>query len=153
MAEIYPISEVLDKLKGFSPLQRILMATSGTLQSTLSAYFDGPVTIEVLSQSIREGKPITREINLVYDSYSVCFARTTVYACGKDALDLIQAQELGLGQILQKLGMKPSFRLKRVGQDNDIFWRLYVLSGEGPGPFECITYHIREEFPKHLYES
>ncbi len=156
MAEVYPISVVLDKLKGFTPLQRILMATSGTLQSTLSAYFDGPVTIEVLSQSIPEpdeGRPITRQVSLVCNFKSVCYAKTTVYACGQEAIDLIQAQELGLGQIMQKLGIKPDFRLKRVGQDDDIFWRLYVLSGQGSGVFSSLTYHIREEFPKHFYED
>lgn len=156
MAEIYPIQEVLNQIEEFNPLQRILLATSGTLQSTLSAYFGESVTIEVVSQHVpRADAPgvIRRKIRLVCNSKPVCFAETTIYATDSEVIELINAQELGLGQIMQKQGIKPEFKLRRVGQDSSRFWRDYLLSGpQGSDLLDCgVTYHIREEFPQELY--
>lgn len=157
MAEIYPIQEVLDKIKGFNPLQRILLATSGTLQGTLSAYFGKPVTIEMVSQHTpRSDAPgvIRRKVKLVCDSRPVCFARTTIYTTDQRIIDLINTQELGLGQIMQQEDIKPEFKLKRVGQNASRFWRDYSLSGPSESDLsDCgIIYHIREEFPQELYK-
>ena len=152
MAEVYPIEQVLDKIKEFTPLQRILLASAGTNQSTLSAYFGSPVTIEVTGQQSRKngGKDlIIRETDLVCNGKTVCSAETTIYACSSVAIDLIEAKELGIGQIMQHLGIKPDFNLEQVGSNDSGFWRIYTLTGDD----SCLTYRIHEQFPHELYRE
>jgi hypothetical protein len=64
MAEIVDRDVVLTMLRGFTPLQRVLLATAGTLQGTLSAFFGTPVTIELVHQHETDGR-IFREVDLV----------------------------------------------------------------------------------------
>mgnify|MGYP001567908224 FL=1 len=52
---------------------------------------------------------------------------------------------IGIGQLLESLGIRPRFRLLEAGQDDLKFWRLYMLEGDR------VTYRIREAFPKELY--
>ena len=61
MADVVDLPALLAQLQGFPPLQRVLLATAGTLQGTLSAYFGAPVTVDVVSQSVR-GDSVHREV-------------------------------------------------------------------------------------------
>ena len=76
MADVVDLPALLDRIQGFPPLQRVLLATAGTLQGTLSAYFGAPVTVEVVSQTV-EGEAMHREVDLV------CKERDLV-ACSAD---------------------------------------------------------------------
>lgn len=153
MAEIYPIEDVLDKIKEFTPLQRILLASAGTNQSTLSAYFGSPVTIRVTDQRQDRDAHIRRETDLICDDTIVCSAKTTIITHSKTVRKLLEDQELGIGQIMQCLGIKPGFQLQHVGIDDFLFWRTYSLWGKGEGFLDVLTYRIREQFPLELYRE
>ena len=151
MAEIYPIEDVLRKLELFSPVQRILLATPGTLQSTLSAFFASPVKVRVTSQEhVPDTANWTRSVDLYIekdgDQQVVCVAESEVVIEPKEAQELIEAEQLGIGQIMEYLGIRPKFTLTHTNYDAIAFWRLYILKGGG------ITYEIREYFPAQLYK-
>lgn len=152
MAEIYPIEDVLKKLESFTPLRRILLATAGTNQATLSVYHGKPVMIEVTEQVYTEfgGLPKwDRSVNLFVEEGSeqvvVCRAKSVICATNLKVKNMIKGETMGIGQIMEYMGIRPAFQLTEVGKDDSIFWRVYTL--EGPG----ITYSIREEFPVELY--
>ena len=66
MAEILDLDAVLRMLDGFGPLRRVILATPGTLQGTLSAYFGEPVDVDVQVQDDDgDRKRFVREVNLV----------------------------------------------------------------------------------------
>ena len=157
MAEVYPVEEVLKQVKDFPPVQRILLSTAGTLQGTLSAYFAKPVRVEVKSQSESEtvALPLSllRNVDLfIHEGEGrqkhplvVCSASSEIIVSSWIAADLMMKKEIGIGQIMEKLGVRPSFVLHEVGRDAVSFWRSYTLSGDG------ISYKIRETFPMNLY--
>lgn len=152
MAEIYPVEDVLQKLAKFTPLRRILLATAGTNQSTLSAYHGNPVMIEVTKQERGDGDSVLkwwRSVDLYMERDDgrvvVCRADSEIGLKNPRALELVKAETLGLGQIMEFLGIRPAFKLVEVGQDDSSFWRVYTLEGAG------ITYQIREDFPAELY--
>lgn len=144
MAEVLP-EKILGKLGGFSPLQRVLLATAGTLQSTLSAYFQKPVTVRVREQTLVDSYEMTRVVDLVCDGEAVCSAWSTIITVDASIRGAIRERGLGLGQILMIKGLAPSFDLLETGQDEKEFYRVYRL--EAPG----VTYRIKEVFRKELY--
>ncbi len=146
MAEITDQAQMLEKLAGFSPLRRLLLAVPGTLQSTLSAYFGHPVTVAVLSQG-PQGAVIRRAVNLVCETLGMVVVRavTDITVDDPHVRSLVETQAMGLGQIVASLEARTSFELEDVGRGAGTFWRRYRL--EGPG----FTYLIREEFPMILY--
>jgi hypothetical protein len=148
VADVVDLSGLLDKIQGFPPLRRVLLATAGTLQGTLSAYFGAPVTIDVLDQWV-DGDVMHRTVDLV------CKERRLV-ACHADAVvrvedarmrELIVERSIGLGQIAALLGVRTNFELDDVGADGAHFWRTYRLWGDG---FE---YRITETFADDLYPA
>jgi hypothetical protein len=150
MAEILHLEEALEKLRGLDPLHRMLMATAGTLQTTLAAYFGEPVDVEVGQQSEEdddEGATLLRDVELVCrDSRTVaCRAHTRIEVRNDLVLKLIRERNIGLGQICETLGLRATFVLDAVGVDETNLWREYRL--EGPG----FCYRIREELPHELY--
>ena len=158
--------DTLEKLAAFTPLQRILLATAGTLQSTLSAYFGAPVGIKLLAQTspdpqenstnrfsrtvdlVLVGKDLRLRIghDLATGGYVVCHAGSWVSIKASDIAQQVEAGEVGLGQILELRGIRPAFLLLDVGQDQLTFWRTYSLTAPG------VDYYITETFAKRLYE-
>ena len=62
--EIVHFDKVMQMIKDFSPLERVLLSTAGTLQTALSAYFGSPVEIRVVSQTQNDDTHIFRNISL-----------------------------------------------------------------------------------------
>lgn len=149
MAEILNPDEVLAALRDFGPLRRIILATPGTLQGTLSAFFGSRVVVEVRFQSEGddEKQHFERQVELVCAARNlvVCRARTEIEVEDAEIRRLIRERRIGLGQIIQGLGVPTAFDLEAAGSDAERFWRVYSL--EGPG----FVYRIREEFPAALY--
>jgi len=146
MAEIVDLQRELALIRGFSPLRRILLATPGTLQTALSAFFGAKVSVKVRDQEERS-ETVLRTADLVCDELGldVGFASTEAQITDPDVRRLVLARELGVGQITALLGASASFRLDEVGQEGDDFWRSYRLWGDG------FSYRIRERFPGALY--
>jgi len=150
MAEILDLEQTLAMLKGFTPLQRILLAQSGTLQTALSAYFGEPVDVKVVSQEERDaGETFLRDVELVLreQRQAVCRAHTRIEVRNEQARKLIRERNVGLGQLCEKLGLRATFALDAAGSTDASLWREYRL--EGPG----FCYFIREELPAALYEE
>jgi hypothetical protein len=146
MADIVDLAQLLTKLEGFPPMRRVLLATAGTLQGTLTAYFGAPVTIEVVSQTVDDGN-IRRTVNLVCKERGLvtCTAETDVHVDDAEIRQLIIEQSIGLGQISALLGVRSTFELQEAAQDEGSFWRTYLLWGDG------FRYRITERFPADLY--
>lgn len=172
MAELIEITRALELVQEFSPLRRILLTCSGTLQGTLSAFFRAEVKVRVLEQRraeslaerIRpEGDPSPDPdglvIRRVVDLYThlalgselspveavVCHASSGLSITRLDIREKVLSQELGIGQILEVSGVRPSFELLDAGQDYGFFWRRYKLAAPG------VEYFIHEVFPQELY--
>ena len=153
MIELANITEALKLLEGFSPLQRVLLTCTGTLQGTLSAYFGEPVEVQVINQlTLRLGR-YSRRVRLFTPSnnHSVCYAYSSIITTSPEVIDLIETQKLGLGQILAQLGLKPTFTLKKVSQNEAEFSRDYELASSVDGQ-PIVNYQINEVFPKGLYK-
>ncbi len=146
MAEIVDLQRELALIRGFSPLRRILLATPGTLQTALSAFFGAKVSVKVRDQEERS-ETVLRKADLVCVELGldVGFASTEAQITDPDVRRLVLARELGVGQITALLGAGASFRLDEVGEEGDDFWRSYRLWGDG------FSYRIRERFPGALY--
>ena len=148
MSEIVHPPEVLDQIKEFPPLHRILLCQPGTLQGTLSAYFCAPVTVRVLEQRAKDDY-IERSVALECRGVDVCHAKSILTVDDSAARKLIRHQKMGIGQILENLGIRPEFNLLSVGGRGNYhsFWRIYQL--RAPQVF----YEIRETFPADLYQG
>lgn len=149
MAEILHPEVLLTKIARYAPLARIFLATPGTLQGTLSAYFGTPIGIEVRHQEHRADGSLHRVADLVRRDHgtAVVHATTTLEVEREDARELVLANQHGIGQILVMLGIHSTFELLRVGEDDACIWREYRLGGEG------VRYLIREEFPRSAFSS
>ena len=145
MPEVIFSAMVLTKVKDFTPLQRILLTTSGTLQGTLSAYFCKPVSVSLIEQHQEEEWIWIREINLKIPNQLVCHAISWIVTTRTDVAEKVEEGKMGIGQIMETFGIRPNFELEKVGQDEQFFWRIYRLDGQG------VSYKIREDFEKRLY--
>jgi chorismate-pyruvate lyase len=146
MADIVDLPALLDQLQGFPPLQRVLLATAGTLQGTLSAYLGAPVTVDVVSQTV-QGESVHREVELVCKEQDLvaCRATTEIRVADERMRQLIVERSVGLGQIVALLGERAQFELEEVADEPDEFWRRYRMWGDS------FSYIITETFPKGLY--
>ena len=150
VAEILNPERMLEALREFGPIRRVLLATPGTLQGTLSAYFGAPVTVQVRSQGDgQDHKHFTREVDLVCGALGVvvCRAQSRIDVEDEEIRRLIRDRRIGLGQINEVLRVPTTFELEQAGADGDAFWRVYTLEGSG------FRYRIREEFPADLYPT
>lgn len=146
MAELVEICRALTQVEAFPPLQRILLTCSGTLQGTLSAYFNEEVTVQLLHQEEQDWPVIQRSVQLMAGPTVVCTADSEITVTDSNIRKEVLKGTMGIGQVLEVLGVRPSFSLKEAGQDSRRFWRVYTL--EGPG----VVYRITETFPKSLYK-
>lgn len=60
---------------------------------------------------------------------------------------MITEENVGIGQLFQKLSVLPQFKLVNLGKTDRLFWRDYILEYQG------IICQIREEFPVDLYKE
>lgn len=148
MADIVDLPRLLGTLRGFSPLRRVLLANTGTLQGALSAYFGAPVTVEVTSQRV-DGDAIERVVDLVCKELGVvaCHAETTATVRDLRIRQLLTETGMGIGQITALLGLRTTFELDDAGEGGGMFWRAYRLYGEG------FDYRITEVFQADLYDG
>ncbi|KAJ1999155.1 hypothetical protein GGI04_000396 [Coemansia thaxteri] len=134
------------------PVQRIMLMANGNLQRVLSAYYNLPVSIDVVRNEPREPwrlknrtLPIaySRDINLVCNGAVVCSAQSSVELLTPKAADLVIAQGVGIGQLFRYMNVLPTFSLLEaaVSEDDAAFSRLYELRSED------VVCTISESFP------
>jgi len=139
--------QILPKLDEFTPIERVLLTCSGTLEIATSAYLGEPVDVEVVEQS-QDGEVINRKVNLKgrYSGRIVCRATSKVIVQDDQIREEILSKRIGIGQALIKHGFKPDFEMLDMGKTDDSFYRVYKLVAPG------VNYTIREIFPRRLYD-
>jgi hypothetical protein len=145
MAELIEITRALEMVREFSPLERILLTCSGTLQGTLSAYFGREIKVSVTSQEMDANGIIRRNADLHDGKVVVCQASSQLTIQAPEIREQVLARDLGIGQVLETQGLRPSIELDQVGRNDLQFWRAYTLRAPG------VTYVIKETFPQVLY--
>jgi chorismate-pyruvate lyase len=146
MAEALDPEGVLRTIARFPPVARILLATVGTLQGTLSAYFATPVLVRVVDQQRGGDGRYQRQADLYRTDTGqvVCRASAMLEVERPDLRELIEAGTDGLGQILALLDVATTFELEDVGNDG-LLWRRYRLWGEG------FSFLITEQFATEAF--
>lgn len=148
MAELLDITRILELLRphGFTPIQRVLLTWTGTLQTPLSAYFGQYVRICALMHRDNNGV-IHRLAQLRAGDKVVCEADSYLNITREDVRQKVLKGKIGLGHVLETLDIRPSFKLLEIGQDETSFWRTYHL--EDPG----VHCRVTEVFPRELYRA
>ncbi|KAJ2554161.1 hypothetical protein EV175_002680 [Coemansia sp. RSA 1933] len=134
------------------PVQRVMLMANGNLQRVLSAYYNLPVSVEVLcneaegdSQPGNKTLPIRyyRDINLICNRTIVCSAQSTVDLLTTKAADLVVNQGVGIGQLFRYMNVLPTFSLLEAHlSDSDAgFSRVYELRSDD------VVCTITETFP------
>jgi hypothetical protein len=149
LAEILNLDELLDAVRPFKPVGRVLLATAGTLQTTLAAYFCTPIDVCVLDQKVMADSTITRKADLVRRDIGrpVCHTSATVMVDREDVRSMVLSQMYGLGHILVLCGINAKFDLVTVGKRPTHVWRVYRLTAPG------VSYQILEEFPRSAFAN
>ncbi|KAJ1853919.1 hypothetical protein GGH12_004514 [Coemansia sp. RSA 1822] len=137
-----------------NPVQRIMLMANGNLQRVLSAYYNLPVSVEVVYNAPepcdKPGMPVrySRDINLVCNRRVVCSAQSTVELLTCKAVDLVVRQGVGIGQLFRYMNVLPMFRLleAHLSDDDASFDRLYELRSEDVA---CV---ICERFPDGMLD-
>ncbi|KAJ1729611.1 hypothetical protein LPJ61_003437 [Coemansia biformis] len=140
-----------------NPVQRIMLMANGNLQRVLSAYYNLPVSIEVLYNapetpwSPKESRlPLRycRRINLVCNRTIVCSAQSTVDLLTQKAADLVVKEGVGIGQLFRYMNVLPMFLLleAHLSDVDGSFSRLYELRSQDVA---CV---ITEEFPDGMLD-
>ncbi|KAJ1962189.1 hypothetical protein GGI12_002799 [Dipsacomyces acuminosporus] len=141
-----------------NPVQRIMLMANGNLQRVLSAYYNLPVSVEVLFNEPENPKRLSerllpiryrRHINLVCNKIVVCTAHSTVDLLTRKAADLVINQGVGIGQLFRFMNVLPTFALieAQLSDSDSSFWRLYELRSAD------VVCTIREEFPDGMLEA
>ena len=146
MSELIEITRALELVKEFNPLQRVLLTCAGTLQGTLSAFFGQEIGVRVIMQE-ESGSELIRAAQLHTPQLIVCTANSQLTVTRPDVLEKVLSQEIGIGQVLAVLDVRPAFELLEVGQDAGSFWRSYQLAAPG------VVYRISESFSQVLYRE
>ena len=147
---IETLLEKLDEYPQLTPLQRILLTSTSTVQTMLSVLFKSVVVAKLISQKsfgnvdIRWVRLVEKETDKVF-----CLAESVLphETNSEEFLDeLRKGGEGGIGMVISKLGIKTERKILGLYADENIFSRTYSLSGEG---VDCT---ITEIFPNNIYE-
>ena len=144
MPDILP-RKLLAQLSSFTPMQRILLSTTGTNQATLSAYHGRAVKVNVLTQTEKPDGRIIRVVEMKCGGKVVCSAESILDIKNPIVRAKIQSKEYGIGQILELNQIRPEFELGSAWKTETHFHREYTLTAPG------VMYNILEHFPIDMY--
>ncbi|TPX35353.1 hypothetical protein SmJEL517_g02203 [Synchytrium microbalum] len=139
----------------FTPMQRILLTANGNVQRILSAYYNAPVTVDILFNEKIAGSTencimFNRSVDIKVNKYTCCRATSTVSIYDPAYLKLVEEDGVGIGQLFRYLNILPEFQLLEVGRDDGVaggvggFWRRYILSAAGVKKVESRVYRVLE---------
>lgn len=88
----------------FSPLERMIIQANGNLQRILSAYYNAPSQVEIISNEVVNSLEINnilfkRKITMHFDEKYAYTADSILLVKDKTILELIEKHKYGLGQI------------------------------------------------------
>ena len=132
------IKKLIEKIpQDTTPLEKVILANEGTVQTLLSVVFGVPIKIEVLSQ-VESEHYIVRWVRLVADygndlSITVCLAESIIDKNGafNGFLTGIREKNMGIGQLLSACGIRTQRELLGFYSDKNTFSRNYSISTYG----------------------
>ncbi|TPX74087.1 hypothetical protein CcCBS67573_g04637 [Chytriomyces confervae] len=144
----------------FGPLERVLITANGNVQRIISAYYNAPVSVDIIRNTPIASSPTSisgnevgalaafdREVHIRCKGQVFCKAYSHVHVSSEACLELVVGQKMGIGQLFRAKGVAPNFELKSSGQNETCFWRVYCLST--PGFFS----EIKEVFDRRVLRN
>ena len=132
------IKKLIEKIpQDSTPLEKVILANEGTVQTLLSVVFGVPIKIEVLSQ-IEAETYIVRWVRLVANygndlAITVCLAESIIDKNNifEGFLTGIREKNMGIGQLLSACGIRTERELLGFYSDKNTFSRNYSISTHG----------------------
>lgn len=132
------IKKLIEKIpQDTTPLEKVILANEGTVQTLLSVVFGVPIKVEVLSQTESEHY-IVRWARLVADygndlAITVCLAESIIDKKTEfnGFLTGIREKNMGIGQLLSACGLRTQRELLGFYSDKNTFSRNYSISTYG----------------------
>ncbi len=141
--------------ESLSPVERLILANEGTVQTLLSVLFKIPIEVVVLNQ-IEKGV-IIRWSKLVADyspdcKMTVCLAQSAISSDNPGFLTGIREMKMGIGQLISAKSLITRRTIKGFYSDENVFSRIYQIEDVGMTPLEShINCLITEVFPKEPF--
>ena len=134
-----------------STVERVILASTGTVQDLLSVIFGMPVRVEVISQ-LNYDTVLVRWAKLVIDHpdpMTVALAESVIpYEKNDPAfVGMMGDRDIGIGYAINSLGIRTERHILGVHVDGDTFARTYQIRGDG------IDVLITESFSRETYAS
>ena len=150
------MSEIEDTLgmlanDDLSTVERIILASTGTVQDLLSVIFGVPVRVEVISQ-LNYDTVLVRWAKLIADDpepLTVALAESVI-PYRKNNPEFIGAmgdRDIGIGYAINRLGITTERHILGVTTNDDTFARTYQIRGD------MIDVLITESFNRELYRG
>lgn len=140
----------LEMLKGrdLSTIERIILASTDTVQSLLSVIFLAQVQVEVISQ-LNYDTVLVRWVRLVVDKSTVALAESVIPLETNHAVFIgaMGDRDIGIGQAINKLGFATRRDILGIHVDATTFARTYRITGDK------IDVLITETFNRRLYRE
>ena len=146
------MSDTLDMLAGYdlTTIERIILASTGPVQSMMSAIFATPVRVEVISQ-INYDTVLVRWVKLVVedpDPATVALAESVIPLELNHAgfIGAMGDRDIGIGETINKLGIFTQRKILGIHVDQHTFSRTYTIKGAS------LDVLITESFQKNLFD-
>jgi hypothetical protein len=114
--------------ESYTPLERIVLTANGNLQRIISAFYNQPVTVNILKnqrqrrQHKEGGEKVgvvkyEREVELSCFGVVFCRAVSWVELSERKVVSLVEEQGVGIGQLFRLLHLLPEFNLLQVRKE------------------------------------
>lgn len=147
------IDDTLQMLAGedLSSVERIILASTGTVQDLLSVIFGVPVRVEVISQ-LHYDTVLVRWVKIIADDpdpQTVALAESVIpYETNKtEFIGMMGDRNIGIGHAINKLDIRTERQILGIHVDDNTFARTYQIHGD---PLNVL---ITESFPRRLYNG
>jgi len=132
-------------------LERVVLASTGTVQDLLSVIFGMPVRVEVISQ-LNYDTVLVRWAKLVInnpDPMTVALAESVIpyEKNNPEFIGMMGDRDIGIGYAINNLGIQTERIILGIHVDGDTFARTYQIRGE------MIDVLITESFSRETYAS
>lgn len=145
------LKKTLDMLKDYelTTIERIILASTGPVQSMMSAIFGMPVRVEVISQ-LNYDTVLVRWVKLVIDDpdpTTVALAESVIPLELNHAgfIGAMGDRDIGIGEAINKLGIFTQRTILGIHVDKDTFSRTYTIKGAS------LDILITESFQRGLF--
>ena len=131
-------------------VERIILASTGTVQDLLSVIFGTPVRVEIISQ-LNYDTVLVRWAKLIVDDpdpLTVALAESVIpyEKNNPELIGMMGDRDVGIGHAINRLGVTTERHILGVVVDGDTFARTYQIQGDG------VDILITESFSRDLYD-